>query len=144
MSEDVSKKAKQVKKRDKTVKDAFDKQQDEIIIFTPEKEGEYLIGKIVDYGISKEYNTPFLVLFTKEQTETTVFIKMGILPKFQRKKWITREEAWNESVIDAFIGSLVGFQYIGQAKAERSGREFQKYKVMFPTDLTEAGITKLE
>lgn len=122
---------------------AFDEQPEDINIFDPKKEGEFLIGKIADYGISKEYSTPFLILLDKNGDEITAFIKMGIIPKFHRKKLITKDDKWIEDKIDALIGDLIAFQYTGLAISGKSKREFQKYKVLFSDDLKELGITEL-
>lgn len=141
MSEDNSTKAKQVKKRNKTLSEAFGKQPDEIVIFDPKKEGDFVLGKIADYGISKEFKTPFLVLLDENGEEITVFIKMGIVPKMRRKKWITIEDTWIEKVVDDNMGKMIAFQFVEKATSEKTKREFQKYKIMFPDDLEKEGIT---
>lgn len=141
MSEEKKQETARLKKHKETLLKSFDEQPDEIIIFEPKEEGEFVLGRIVDNGISKEFKTPFLVLTNKEGEEITVFIKMGIVPKFQRKKWITIEDSWNEEIVSSNIGNLIAFQYIGKAVSERTKREFEKYKVLFPTDLDKEGIT---
>lgn len=143
MSDKTETKVKQKKKQDKALTGLFETISDEINIFKPSEEGESVMGKIVDYGISKEYETPFLILTDKSEEEITVFIKMGILPKFQRKKWIDNKDNWIENAIDKEIGSLIAFLYVGLETSERTKREFQKYKIAFPDDLKEAGITHL-
>lgn len=141
MSEDQPKQTKLEKKRKKALTNLFDTISDEINIFNPTQEGEQLLGKIVEYGISKEYETPFLILTDKDDVEITVFIKMGIIPKFMRKKWIDKNDQWVTETIDRQIGELIGFLYCGTEISERTKREFQKYKIAFPKDLKEAGIT---
>lgn len=143
MSDKTETKAKQAKKHEKALTGLFDTISDEINIFQPTTEGESVMGKIVDYGISKEYETPFLILTDKDEVEITVFIKMGIIPKFQRKKWIDNKDQWKTETIDKNIGNLIAFLYVGLETSERTKREFQKYKIAFPSDLKEAGITHL-
>jgi len=143
MSKETETKVKLSKKDKNTLSGLFDSISDEINIFQPKEEGETVIGKIVDYGISKEYETPFLILTDKNEAEITVFIKMGIIPKFQRKKWIDNKDQWVTDIVDRQIGNLIAFLYVGLETSERTKREFQKYKIAFPDDLKEAGITKL-
>lgn len=126
------------------LKGMFEDQSDEIVIFDPKKPGDYVIGKVADSGISKEFNTPFLVLLDKNGEEITVFIKMGILPKMRRKKWITIEDTWNEEVVNQNMGKLIAFQFVEKATSERTKRKFQKYKVLFPKDLEEEGVTDFQ
>lgn len=141
MSEDKSKTTKLENKRKKQLSGLFETISDEINIFKPTQEGDSVVGKIVDYGISKEHETPFLILEDKDDVEITVFIKMGIIPKFQRKKWIDNKDQWVTETIDKEINSLIAFLYVGLETSERTKREFQKYKIAFPSDLKEAGIT---
>lgn len=135
--------AKALKGLKATLNKAFKEQPEDINIFDPKDEGEFVLGKIVDYGISKEFSTPFLILVDKKGEEITVFIKMGVIPKFQRKKLITAKDTWVENKIDALIGEIIAIQYIGLAVSEKSKREFQKYKVLFSDDLKGLGITEL-
>ncbi len=131
------------KKRKKILEDMFGKQPDDLNIFDPQENGEFILGKLADYGTSKEYETPYLVLLDKDGLETTVFMKMGIVPKMRRKKWITIEDKWNKPVVDEEIGNLICFQYVEEATSDRTGRKFQKYKILFPDDLSNEGITSL-
>lgn len=141
MSEEDKKAHAKKVKRSKILTEAFDKQPDEIVIFDPKKEGEFVIGKIADYGISKEFSTPFLVLLDENGEEITVFMKMGIIPKMRRKKWITIEDTWLEKTVEDNMGKMIAFQFIEKAESEKTKREFQKYKIMFSDDLEKEGIT---
>ncbi len=142
MSENETKVKKRLKKQTDRLLKTFEEQPDEIVIFEPKKPLDFVLGRIVDFGISKEYKTPFLVLLDGEGGEITVFIKMGIIPKMRRKKWITIEDTWNSEIVEANIGLMIAFQYLEEATSERTNRTFQKYKVLFPSDLEKEGIVE--
>lgn len=126
----------------KRLKQVFDDKPDEINVWTPDKDGQAFIGKLVDSGVSIEFGTPFLVFEKEDGLEHTVFIKMGMINTFIRKKWLTNEGQWHDGLVDNNVGKLMAFRYEGTERNPKTKRDFQKYKILFPSELVEANLDK--
>ena len=116
---------------------AFDSIEDDFTTWSPKSGGEIIVGVVLDKGVSTEFGTPFLSLLNKEKETMLVFLKSGLVPIFQRKGYLDSQEKWTDK-FEELPHKPIAFRYEGKEKNAKSGRVFQKYKVLFSGDLSPA------
>lgn len=131
-----------------SLNNAFESKSDEFETWTPKNAGDNVLGQITQLGISRDYGTPFVVLQTENETPLSVFVKMGLLGHFQRVSYLTApaenernfKPEWTEKAKNELINQYIAFQYLGTERNAKTNRDFQKYKVLWQSELIEAGF----
>ena len=117
---------------------AFDnKELPKVNTWSPDKEGSFITGNIINYGRSKDFGTPFVILDIKKDETLYVYIKRGCVGQFIEKGIIASfdDESWKKDL----SGQMIAFRYEGMKK-EGSSNPFASFKVLFESDLEELGL----
>lgn len=120
----------------KKLNDAFEtKANEEFITWKGQDDDPNpLVGRVLNTDISNQYDTPFMTVEDLEGTEHTVYLSSGLFNIFKWSNFI-KDNDWNEN--HDIVGEYIGIRFDGEEKNQKTGRNYNKFTVLFQKDLVE-------